>query len=91
MYPATDFKKGVPTKIEDIHFPVYRKYKNNRNYFKIINAETFEEIRMVGEKKLISLTEAKLFPEKSFLNDLLFNYQEFAEEIGAKEYEDLRM
>lgn len=73
-------------KIEDIQFPVYRKYKNNKSYFKIINPLEFEQIQVVGAKKIVSHTEAKLFPERSFVHDLIFNYKEMAEEIGEGEY-----
>lgn len=76
-------------KIEDIQFPVYRKYKNNKSYFKIINAHEFEQIQVVGAKKIVSHTEAKLFPEMSFVRDLIFNYEEMAVEIGEREYEEV--
>ncbi len=69
-----------------MNFPVYRKYKNDKSYFKIINPGLFEEIQLIGAKKIIKQTEAKLFPEKNFINDLLFNFKEMAEEIGAEEY-----
>jgi hypothetical protein len=76
----------MATKIEDIKFPVYRKYKNNKNYFKIINASLFEEIRIIGSKKTVMRTEAKLLPEKIFVQDLLFNYHAMADVIGEEEY-----
>ena len=77
-------------KLEDIHFPVYRKYKNNKSYFKIINPLLFEEIQLIGAKKVIRKTEARLFPEKSFVYDLVFNFKEMAVEIGSAEYEEVR-
>ena len=77
-------------KIEDIQFPVYRKYKNNKSYFKIINAHEFEQIQVVGAKKIVSHTQAKLFPEKSFVHNLIFNYEEIVEEITEREYIKVR-
>ena len=73
-------------RFEDINFPVYRKYKNDKSYFKIINPLLFEEIQLIGTKKIIKETEAKLYPEKSFIYDLVFNYTEMADEIGEDEY-----
>jgi hypothetical protein len=73
-------------KLEDIHFPVYRKYKNNKSYFKIIHSRLFEEIQLIGSKKIIKQTEAKLFPEMNFIKDLLINYYDIADEIDEKEY-----
>jgi hypothetical protein len=80
----------MATKIEDIKFPVYRKYKNNKNYFKIINASFFEEIRIIGSKKTVMMTEAKLLPEKIFVQDLLYNYHVMADVIEEEEYNSVR-
>jgi hypothetical protein len=73
-------------KLEDIHFPVYRKYKNNKSYFKIINPRLFEEVQVIGSKKFIKETEARLFPEVNFVRDLVLNYSEMAYEISEEEY-----
>ena len=77
-------------KFEDIVFPVYRRYKNGKSYFKIINENTFEEVRSLGSRRLVSVTVARLFPEKNFIRDLVFNYQEMAEQITMEEYEDFK-
>lgn len=71
---------------EDIDFPVYRKYKNSKSYFKIINPFLFEEIQIIGARKVIKQTEAKLFPEKNFVRDLVFNFKPMAVEITEAEY-----
>jgi len=71
---------------ENIKFPQYRRYKNGLSYFKILSLTEFEEIRVIGSKRIVSHTEAKLYPEKVFINDLLFKYEDFAEEINAEEY-----
>ena len=73
---------------EGINFPLYRKYKNNKSYFKIINSQLFEEIQIIGSKKVVRQTEAKLFPEKLFINDLIYNYHNMAYEISEPEYFD---
>jgi hypothetical protein len=71
---------------EGIKFPVYRKYKNNKSYFKIMNPTAFEEIQLIGSRKIIKHIEAKLFPEKTFIHDLVFNYAAMADEISESEY-----
>lgn len=71
---------------EDIKFPVYRKYKNNKSYFKILNFKLFEEVQIIGSKKIIKQTEALQFPEMLFIKDLIFDYKEMAEEITESEY-----
>lgn len=72
--------------LKDINFPVYRKYKNNKSYFKIIQANLFEEIQLIGSKKTIKQTEAKQYPEMVFIRDLVLDYSEMAVEITEDEY-----
>lgn len=76
--------------LKDINFPVYRKYKNNKSYFKIIQPDKFEEIQLIGSKKTIKLIEAKQYPEMVFIRDLVFNYSEMALEITENEYLEMR-
>jgi len=71
---------------EGINFPVYRKYKNSKSYFKIIHPKLFEQIQVIGSKKNVFEIKAKQFPEFMFIQDLVFNYSEIAEEIGEEEY-----
>lgn len=40
----------------------------------------------MGSKKKIQLIEAKMYPEICFINDLLMNYFEMAEELSEQEY-----
>ena len=75
---------------EDINFPVFRKYKNGASYFKIINPTLFEEIQKMGSKKIIRQTTAKLYPEKMFIIDLLYNFKEMAYEISQDEYDQMK-
>ncbi|MBA2610479.1 MAG: hypothetical protein H0U95_00815 [Bacteroidetes bacterium] len=75
---------------KDINFPVYRKYKNNKSYFKIIQPNLFEEIQLIGNKKTIKQIEAKQYPEMLFIRDLVFNYSEMAEKISEAEFLKIR-
>jgi hypothetical protein len=77
--------------LKDINFPVYRKYKNNKSYFKIIQPKLFEEIQIIGSKKIIKEVEAKQFPEMLFISDLISNYSEMADEISEEEYLRVRV
>ncbi len=71
---------------KNIQFPQYRRYKNGLSYFKILSINQFEEIRIVGSQRVINHIEAKQYPEKVFIIDLLFKYEEFAEEISEEDY-----
>lgn len=76
--------------LESIKYPQYRKYKNGLSYFKISSPVLAEEIKVVGSKRFIYTIEAKQYPEKVFINDLLLKYVEFADEISVEAYEKNR-
>ncbi len=90
MYSETESKNALAMKLEDIHFPVYRKYKNNKSYFKIMHPNLFEEIQIIGSKKVIKQIEAKLYPEVLFVQDLVLNFGDRAEEINEEEYHSVK-
>lgn len=71
---------------EDIQFPVYRKYKNNASYFKIISRNQFEEIQIIGSKAKLNLITANQFPEMNHIYDLVYNREGLGLEITENEY-----
>lgn len=71
---------------EGIKFPQYRKYNNEKNYFKIISENSFEEKSFVGKKVLINQFEAKILPDRNFIVDLVFDFSDFAIAISESEY-----
>ena len=73
--------------LESIKYPQYRRYKNGLSYFKILSPVLCQEIKVVGSKRLTYTIDAKQYPEKFFINDLLLNYEKFADEISETEYE----
>ncbi|MCW3078376.1 MAG: hypothetical protein JWO32_2985 [Bacteroidetes bacterium] len=78
-------------KFEDINFPVYRKYKNSKSYFKIIHPRLFEEIQLVGSKKIVKQVNAVQFPEINFVRDMVFNFSDMAFEINEEEYNAVKL
>jgi len=74
---------------ENIKFPVYRKYKNNKSYFKISSLTDFEELQIVGSKIFHRQIKVQQYPEKVFINDLLYQFQEMAEEVTKDEFDKL--
>lgn len=72
-----------------MNFPVYRKYKNGRSYFRILNETEFEELRPAGNRVFLSHIRADKWPERQFINDLLYHYHEMADAIEAEEYQRL--
>jgi hypothetical protein len=69
-----------------MEFPTYRKYKNNRNFFKIINENEFEEISFIGSKVVVTKHLAKILPDRNLIADLL-NDSNVAEKSTKEEYE----
>ena len=72
--------------MNQIVFPTYRKYKNNKNFFKIINENEFEEISFIGNKAIVIKHLAKILPDRNFISDLLHD-NNFAEQSSQEEYE----
>lgn len=71
----------------DPEFPQYRKYRNNKSYFKIIAVDQFEEIICVGNKVTVYLIMAKQYPEKLRIVDMMECKNRIWVEITAEEYE----
>ena len=73
-----------------ITYPQYRKYSNNKSYYKIISSEEFEEIQVLGTKITFHHFKAKILPDRNYIADLTFDYHNHWEVIEEKEYEKLK-
>ena len=69
-------------------FPVYRKYTNNKNYFKIINNNEFIEVSVIGKQVIIKKIEAKIYPDRLFILDLINCIQPILK-ISEKEFSSI--
>ena len=58
-------------------FPQYRKFANNKHFYKITDVRTFEEIQLVGDKKHLFNFTAKKYPEIIRIQDMLENHTLF--------------
>ena len=67
-------------------FPLYRKSKNGKNFYKITSIAQFEEIKIIGSKAILHQTEAVQFPEKNYLMDLIETNPEYFEISSQEEY-----
>lgn len=73
--------------MNQIIFPTYRKYKNNKHFFKIINESEFEEISFIGSKAMVVKHMAKILPDRNFISDLLNDIGKTCEISTKEEYE----
>ncbi len=55
----------------DISFPVYRKLANSKAFYKINSPDEFEEIQVIGSKRIHYRHQAKHYPEKLKIRDMI--------------------
>lgn len=67
-------------------FPQYRKYKNNKHFFKIISNNEFDEIHFIGTKTLVTKHHAKILPDRNLIYDLLYDIGRTSEISTEEEY-----
>lgn len=70
-------------------FPVYRKYSNNKSFFKVLNENQFEEIQFIGKKCNVHQFTAKILPDRYLIKDMLEQKDNRWEEISEDEYESM--
>ncbi len=73
-----------------IIYPQYRKYPNNKAYFKVLSATEWEEIQIVGSKYSLHQFIAKILPDRNYIYDLTFDYQNHWLVIEKEEYEEIK-
>lgn len=71
----------------EIKYPQYRKYRNNRSFFKIISDKNWEEIQIIGNNFFLHQFTVKIMPDRNYLSDMTFDYKENWELISEEEYE----
>ena len=68
-------------------FPIYRKYSNNKSYFKVFDTASFEEIQILGSNYWIYTFVAKILPDRNFIKDMIEMEGGGWIEISADEYD----
>ena len=70
-----------------MHFPIFRKYKNNKHFFKIISVNEFEELSFIGKKLMITKHKASILPDRNFISDLIHDVGNICEIASEEEYQ----
>lgn len=73
-----------------MNYPQYRKYPNNKGYFKVVSATEWEEIQVIGNKYLLHTFTVNILPDRNFIYDLTFDYEQNWLKIELEEYETIR-
>lgn len=68
-------------------FPQYRKYAHGRSFFKIISADSFEQLDIIGGAFHLHIVNAKIYPDKLLILDMLENEKGHWEVSSAEEYD----
>ncbi len=71
-------------------YPVFRKYSNNKSYFKVLTANEFEEINVLGSNFWIYRFEAKILPDRYLIRDMIEMEGGRWQPISEKEYENFK-
>lgn len=59
----------------DGKFPVYRKYIGIEVWFEILSENYFEELKRIGTNYSLTKVKATIFPEKQFIQDMIFCHE----------------
>lgn len=70
-----------------MEFPVFRKYSNNKSYFKIDNPSKLTEVQRIGKYYVIHGLDAKILPERILIQDLIELKSIGIEAVDQEEYE----
>jgi hypothetical protein len=54
-------------------FPLFRKYEHGSTYFKIISADSFEELKIMGNNYSLKHYKATILPDRNYISDLIKN------------------
>ena len=69
----------------EIEYPQFRKYPNNKSFFKVFSADEFEEIQVLGNHYFVTQVKARILPDRNFIADMIKAEQNWVK-IEATEY-----
>ncbi|MEZ4722647.1 MAG: hypothetical protein R2813_12300 [Flavobacteriales bacterium] len=72
-----------------ISFPVYRKYSNGKSLFKIISETRFDELKLTGKLVQLHEFEAKIYPDRQLIQDMIEMKNGFWEESSETEFQSI--
>lgn len=67
-------------------FPQYRKYPNNKSFFEVLADDHFREIKITGNSFEILDIKAIIWPDRSYIIDLLNNDAGYYEVISKEAF-----
>src|SRR5690606_24211854 len=68
-------------------FPVFRKYPDQKTFFKIESNNHLVELKIIGKSFLVTRIEAKILPERILIQDLIEAKENGYLKIEEEEFE----
>jgi hypothetical protein len=75
--------------MSDVKFPVFRKYSNDKSFFKIESDYKFTERQLIGDKYTEFKIEATQYPEMLMIMELIYLGQSHIQASSAIEFESI--
>lgn len=72
------------------NFPIFRKYDNDKSFFKIESADRFVELKLTGSRVEEFVFEAKIHPDRVFIQDMIAMENGHWVESNKAEFEDIK-
>jgi len=57
--------------MNQVKFPIFKKYANDKSFFKIQDGSTFLELKITGKTFTLHKIVAKILPERVMIHDML--------------------
>ncbi len=73
-----------------MNFPIYRKYDNDKSFFKITSSEHFLELKITGSQKEEFEFKVNIHPDRIFIQDMIAMENRHWVESSAEEFEQIR-
>lgn len=73
-----------------LNFPIYRKYDNDKSFFRIDSVEHFIELKLTGKLKEKFEFKAKIHPDRVFIQDMISMENGHWVESTKEEFEEVK-
>jgi len=64
-----------------MEFPIYRRYKNEKSYFKVIDKQSFTEYKVAVSRLETHHFKANILPDRNYIHDMIFDFEPYWEAI----------
>lgn len=72
-----------------MEFPIHRKYPNEKHFFRIRSETAFDELYIMGSRYALYAKEAKNYPDRLFILDMIEMKDGNWEASSEEEFEEI--